>query len=229
MQIGFRPAQSFDRPDVAMPMHNVVPRKRNMERCKPFFVVPICKNPAPPANSQARHLSGSDSRFGLGEDGREPPGLALSPTLAASLTEEDVRALASDDVALWLDASRDWRDAIPHVLRELGANVSAWHDACDVMGETVAFLALLVIDRNRFHPDRPILNPGGTLRAFTARARTGELDLTRSVLGILERERQRRQPKGPSAPQRPSLASTTGKRPKRPFLLRHNWIVLFRQ
>ena len=24
------------------PMHNVVPRKRNMERCKPFFVSPLC-------------------------------------------------------------------------------------------------------------------------------------------------------------------------------------------
>ena len=162
----------------------------------------ICKAPGPAPTRHSSHRSDPESGFRHREDGREPPGSALSPTLASRLTERDVRAIASDDVALWLDACDDWQDALPHILRELGANVSAWHDACDAMGETVAFLALLVIDRNRFHPDTPILNPGGALRAFTARARIGELDLTRSILGIWERERQGRQPKGPLVPRR---------------------------
>ena len=166
----------------------------------------ICKDPDPSAIHQSR--CGSDPDPGSGfrhrEDGREPEGSPLSPTLAARLTVEDISGLASNDVALWLDAFDDWRDALPHILRELGANVSAWHDACDAMGETVAFLALLVIDRNRFHPDAPILNPGGALRAFTKRARAGELDLTRSILGIWERERQGRQPRGPLTQRRPS-------------------------
>ena len=164
----------------------------------------ICKDPAPPRARQFWHRSNPESGFRHREEGREPQGSPLSPTLFARLTERDVRAIASDDVALWLDACDDWQDALPHILRELGANVSAWHDACDAMGEAVAFLALLVIDRNRFHPDRPVLNPGGALRAFTARARIGELDLTRSILGIWERERQGRQPKGPLTPRRPS-------------------------
>ena len=133
---------------------------------------------------------------------REPPD--RNPTPGLRMTERDMRNLASEDLALWLDAADDWQDALPHVLRELGINVSAWHDACDAMGPPVAFLALLVIDRNRSHPDTPILNPGGALRAFTARAREGKLDLARSILGIRHRERKGRQPRTSPPPRKPS-------------------------
>ena len=164
----------------------------------------ICKAPGPPADHQSGYGSAPESPFRHREVGPELEGSPLSQTLAARLTVKDISGLASDDVAIWLDAFDDWRDALPHILRELGTNISAWHDACDAMGETVAFLALLVIDRNRFHPDAPILNPGGALRAFTRRARIGELDLTRSILGIWERERQGRQPRGPLTQRRQS-------------------------
>ena len=166
----------------------------------------ICKEPAPPDDQEGIPGAGYWGNPGIPAQGKgagaQPP--PLSPSLAARLTERDIRAIASDDVALWLDAGIGWQDALTHILRELGVNVSAWHDACDAMGEPVAFLALLVIDRNRFHPRKPILNPGGALRAFTRRARIGELDLTRSLLGIWERERQGCQPKGPQVPRRPS-------------------------
>ena len=166
----------------------------------------ICNAPAPPDDSERTSDPGPWGKLGIPaqEEGHGPLAPPLSPSLASRLTERDIRAVASDDVAFWLDAGIGWQDALPHVLRELGVNVSAWHDACDAMGEPVAFLALLVIDRNRFHPRTPILNPGGTLRAFTRKARLGELDLTRSLLGIWERERQGRQPKGPLPPGRPS-------------------------
>lgn len=166
----------------------------------------ICKVPAPPDDSRRTSDPGPWGSLGIPAqgEGRGPLAPPLSPSLASRLTERDIRAVASDDVAFWLDAGIGWQDALAHILRELGVNVSAWHDACDAMGEPVAFLALLVIDRNRFHPKTPILNPGGALRAFTRKARTGELDLTRSLLGIWERERQGRQPKGPLPPRRPS-------------------------
>ena len=166
----------------------------------------ICKEPAPPDDLKGSPGAGFWGNPGIPAQGKgagpQPP--PLSPSLAARLTERDIRAIASDDVAFWLDAGIAWPDALPHILRELGVNVSAWHDACDALGEPVAFLALLVIDRNRFHPKTPILNPGGALRAFTRKARLGELDLTRSLLGIWERERQGRQPKGTQAPRPPS-------------------------
>ena len=52
-----------------------------------------------------------------------------------------------------------------------------------------------VIDRNRFHPVVPVRCPGGALRAFTRKAQAGELNLTRAIIGIWERERQGIQPK----------------------------------
>ena len=93
-------------------------------------------------------------------------------------------------------------EAIPLILRELGINPSAWLDACETMGQALAFLSLVVIDRNRYHPHAPVHSPGGALRAFTDRAERGELNLTRAVLGIWERERQGSQPKGPGKRER---------------------------
>ena len=89
----------------------------------------------------------------------------------------------------------DWNEAIPFILRELGINVSAWLDAVEVMGQGIAFVALIVIDRNRFHPVVPVRCPGGALRAFTRKAQAGQLNLTRAIIGIWERERQGIQPK----------------------------------
>ena len=115
-----------------------------------------------------------------------------------------MRNLASDDVGLYLDAIDDWRAALPHILRELAINISAWDDACDVMGPLLAFVALLVVDRNRFHPDSPVRNPGGALRAMTREAREGRLNLAESILGIQHRERKGRQPKAWPSPRPPS-------------------------
>ena len=120
----------------------------------------------------------------------------VKPELLEKLTPERVRDLASGDTALYLDGLADWREAIPFILRDLGINISAWLDAVEVMSEPLAFLALIVIDRNRFHPVVPVLSPGGALRAFTRKAQGGELNLTRAIIGIWERERQGKQSKG---------------------------------
>ena len=123
-------------------------------------------------------------------------GCGVKPELLEKLTPERVRDMASGDTALYLDGLADWREAIPFILRDLGINISAWLDAVEVMSEPLAFLALIVIDRNRFHPVVPVLSPGGALRAFTRKAQGGELNLTRAIIGIWERERQGKQPKG---------------------------------
>ena len=117
---------------------------------------------------------------------------------------DDLRNLASNDMAFLLDSAGDWQDALPQVLQHLGINVSAWHDACDAMGPPMAFLSLIIIDRNRFHPKSPVQSPGGALRAFTAKAREGGLNLAGSVEGIRVRTRKGLQPKGPAKPPRPS-------------------------
>ena len=137
------------------------------------------------------------------EEGRRKPPPAKPPA-GIRMTEQDIRDIASDDMALWLDATEDWQDALPHILHHLGVNASAWHDACDAMGPPLAFLALVIIDRNRFHPDSPVLKPGGALRAMTRAAREDRLNLAGSILGIRSRDRKGRQPKASPTPRRPS-------------------------
>ena len=136
------------------------------------------------------------------EEKQDAPPCPVSPAFLARMTPNRVREIAGEDAAHCLEAVGDWPEALPMLLHDLGIDTSAWRDAADVMGEEIAFLAVLVIDRNRFHPITPILNPGGTLRVFTAQARRGELNLTRAVLGIMELGRQGRQPKAAPGPRK---------------------------
>ena len=177
-------------------IYNLQPNPEVSVRFRPPRMVP--KEPPVP-------VPGATSGFRLRGKGTGRSRRPSATSLASRLTERDIRAVASDDVALWLDAGIGWQDALPHILRELGVNISAWHDACDAMGEPVAFLALPG-DRPQTGSTRRRRSstPGGALRAFTRKARLGELDLTRSLLGIWERERQGRQPKGAQPPGRPS-------------------------
>lgn len=160
-------------------------------------------NTSEQVNRRTPANAGENSFAGLRPDGRshclENKDRSLrgcvNPDLWKKLTPDRIKQLASSDAALYLDALADWNEAIPFILRELGINVSAWLDAVEVMGQGIAFVALIVIDRNRFHPVVPVRCPGGALRAFTRKAEAGELNLTRAIIGIWERERQGTQPK----------------------------------
>lgn len=152
----------------------------------------------PVQESRSIQDENSHARSGPPRRRREPP----QPV--AGMTLDDLQDLASDDMAFLLGGADDWQDAVPQVLHHLGINVSAWHDACDAMGPPLAFLSLIIIDRNRFHPKSPVASPGGALRAFAARAREGGLNLAGSVEGIRVRTRKGLQPKGPDKPPRPS-------------------------
>ena len=90
---------------------------------------------------------------------------------------------------MYLEVFSEPREATLHILRELGINASAWERAVNVMGWNDAYLSLCVIDRNWFHPERPVISAGGTLSRFTDLYSRGELQLTRSILSILERDR----------------------------------------
>ncbi|WP_419737620.1 replication initiation protein RepC [Ruegeria sp.] len=138
--------------------------------------------------------AGDRTGLALHPDGRNDrkASLWINPEILQKLNQNTLKDLASEDAAMYLEVLEDWRDCL---LRDLGINISAWLEATDVMGEEIAFIALLVIDRNRFHPVTPVINPGGTLRACTRKAITGELNLTRAILGIWERDRQGKQPK----------------------------------
>jgi hypothetical protein len=113
---------------------------------------------------------------------------AIKPEIARLLTPARLAAMASEDLTYYLEAYPHPHSAMKAYLAACGVNHSAWSDAVDVMGEHVAFIAALVLDRNREHPSRRIENLAGALRGITSAARAGKMDLTRSIIGLWKRE-----------------------------------------
>lgn len=120
------------------------------------------------------------------------------PEITTSFTPRQIYAAAGPDSKLYLDAVKgnrvlpnplDLVKAAMMLLPDLHINPSAWDEAVHVMGDLRASIAVLVIDKNRHHPVRPIHSPGGALRAFARKASSGELNLDGSLIGILTRSR----------------------------------------
>ena len=74
-------------------------------------------------------------------------------------------------------------------LSALGVSEAAWHEAASVMGREAAALSLMILDANRYRPDKPVHNVAGALRAMTRRAERDALRLHASVYGLLARGR----------------------------------------
>lgn len=85
----------------------------------------------------------------------------------------------------------DFVEASHSLLPELKINKSAWWQACEVMGRYNAAIAVMVIDQKAQDEEDPVRNPGGYLRAMTAKAKKGELNLQGSVWGFLKRGREK--------------------------------------
>ena len=122
---------------------------------------------------------------------------SLSPAFVEALNPDVLFELISQDWRFILSALvqngaaprfEDFEMAAVHMLRELGISPSAYEQAISAMGPLDAMLSLIVIDRNRAHPTRPIHNPGGALRAFARKAEAGTLNLQNSVFGLLHRD-----------------------------------------
>ncbi len=117
----------------------------------------------------------------------------------AKLTPQRLFALSSEDMKLYITYHQgdrhqptvmDFILASIDRLAELGINKSAYNAAIDQMGDMATALCILIIDRNRFHPETPIKNPGGVLRAMTQRHGSGHLNLVGSLIGLSERLKQ---------------------------------------
>ena len=133
------------------------------------------------------------------EDERVGANVPIKPEIARLLTPKRLFDMASEDLATYLNAYGDPIEAMRAYLAACGVNRSAWADAVAAMGEDVAFIGTLVLDRNRTHPSHPVVNLAGALRGLTAAARAGKLNLTRSIIGLWKREEdgsQRRPARG---------------------------------
>ena len=72
---------------------------------------------------------------------------------------------------------------VPH----LGITLTAWAAACDRMGRTKAAICILLLDANRDHAVRPVLNPGGALRGMIKAHNRGKLNIIGSLIGLHRR------------------------------------------
>lgn len=106
--------------------------------------------------------------------------------------------LASEDMQFQIRACQDETpslrdlhiiDAATRMISSLGINYDAWIKAVDLMGDHGAALCVLLIDANRTHPTTPVRNPGGALRAMTARHKAGKLNIVGSLIGLSRRRR----------------------------------------
>lgn len=79
-------------------------------------------------------------------------------------------------------------DAAYDLLPTLGINKAAWIEACMAMNRDGAALSVMIIDRKMQDAPGSIKNPGGYLRAMTAKAKESKLNLHGSVFGLLKRE-----------------------------------------
>ncbi len=116
---------------------------------------------------------------------------------------EQIQDIMTDEFAEAVSEAGDWgyagvsrfSVAARLVCGRLGVSRHAWAEAVEQMGGR-AILVLAVIDRNRFHPDRPVHSPGGALRAITRRQKAGICDIDRSVAAIRWRSKNGLQPRG---------------------------------
>jgi len=103
---------------------------------------------------------------------------------------------------IWIAAPNSWKNALGseititwpilidlarHFVSRLGVSSHAWHKALEVLGPSKAALALVVLDRNRDHPMRPVISVGGALVGMVRKAEQGTFNLAPSIFGILSR------------------------------------------
>ncbi|WP_185962229.1 replication initiation protein RepC [Palleronia caenipelagi] len=81
----------------------------------------------------------------------------------------------------------DFYNAAVHMRSHLGISTHAWTEALDVMGPDSSWLAVFLLDANRDHPETPVRNPGGALRAMTRRSAEGRLNLLGSLIRLARR------------------------------------------
>lgn len=133
------------------------------------------------------------------ENKHEAESAARNTKFISQLTPERIFHLASDDMQSYILACQDDTptlreihiiDAATRIIHPLGINHDAWIKAVSLMGDVGAALCVLLIDANRNHPTTPVRNPGGALRAMTARHKSGKLNLVGSLIGLARRRGQ---------------------------------------
>lgn len=160
------------------------------------------------ANAMAENSNPSCDKSAHGKENKGSGQNSGQSAVPVSWTMKQLYSAGSDEFRALMDEARDRdgelgmgslvsaADTIRHLV---GVTPNAWAEACSTLGRHEAALALLVLDRNRTHPQTPVRNPQGALRAMVRRAREGQLNLDASLFGIIRRAGQGGRPTGISA------------------------------
>lgn len=138
---------------------------------------------------------GTDGQDGIGKDKTKSMTSAIAP---ARQPDRDAIPLEK----IWQAAPESWKrslgpeepiswpvliDLADRLAPRLEVSPWAWTRALQVLGPCDAATALLVLDRNRDHPARPVHSVGGALVGMVRRAEAGGFDLAPSVHGVMGR------------------------------------------
>lgn len=129
-----------------------------------------------------------------------PPAWLILESLPASFARHlpDRRRVDGDDFRLAANFARS----------RLGVSPSAWREACEVMGSDAASFAIAVVASRADAGE--VRSAGGYLRGMVAAARKGELDLGRSLWGLVGRadEAASQPDEASQLPVQPEIAAT---------------------
>ncbi len=109
----------------------------------------------------------------------------VSIGVAVNAASERFRALLPTEPN-WLDLA----DAAERLRPDLQISKASWGEACQMLGRTRAALCLLITDQASLRPENAVAQPAAYFRSLINRGRAGELQLHRSLFGLLKRSRE---------------------------------------
>jgi len=150
------------------------------------------------ANANPRPSGQAEDPEGLGSK-RETSSGDLNSKFMENLSPHRLFWLSSEEMRFYIThhqgtkaapSAMDFVQASIDRLGGLGINRSAYMAAQEQMGDMATALCILIIDRNRFHPETPIRNPGGALRSMAKRHAAGALNIVGSLIGLSVRSKE---------------------------------------
>ncbi len=102
-------------------------------------------------------------------------------TAIAAASERFKQQLPAD--AAWPDIS----DAAWKLRKELRISQESWGDACHMLGRQGAALCLIVTDQASQRSDNSVRQPPAYFRGMLNKARSGQLQLHKSIFGLAKR------------------------------------------
>lgn len=156
-----------------------------------------------------KKITGSDkrscfqeSRSRISENKTEPPEQAEKSDLVSILESAGLQHITNkqvlnaatpefkDHIPL-ANRAMEWSDIVEAAYKrkdQLGISNAAWGRACQTLTRNGAAICLLLVDQGTQREENRVKSPIRYFNAMVSRAKSGELHLQKSVMGILKRE-----------------------------------------